>query len=282
MKFIATSLLVLLISLLSCQTKNDPDPANASTNPDDCLLTKITYSATSYDIPTFDSRGLVTSIQSYENGAKTSLYTNVYDADGKITSQSLNGLNVRYVYSGTTLTKIQLLDPTAQSVLGEYAVTFDASGRISNLKVQNTVSAYSGFEGLNSTFTYDSQNNCTNIDLKDDQGRVLYRTVYSNFVAVRSHITKFKNQYINPYTSTVLENLQFAGPYKQPNTSSNHVELYSAFDVNNNYTGTLAKIYDYTYQRTANQSGMMAKRTYTTTGLTNESGTTTYEYSGCQ
>lgn len=212
MKSISTSLLVLLFGILACQSKNDPDPANLSTNPDDCVLTKIVYSSTSYDVPAYDSRGLITSIQSYSSGAKTELYTNVFDADGKITSQNLNGLNIRYVYSGATLSKIQLLDPSAQAVLGEYAVMFDASGRVSNLKVQNTVAAYNGFEGYNSTFTYDSQNNCTNIDLKDAQGRVVYRTVYSNFVAIRSHITKFKNQYINPYTSTVMENLQFAGP----------------------------------------------------------------------
>lgn len=282
MKLIAISLLALLFGVLACQSKNDPAPVNSSTNPDDCVLTKVTYSSTSYDTFSYDSRGLITSIQSYSSGAKTELYTNVFDADGKITSQNLNGLNIRYVYSGATLTKIQLLDPTAQAVLGEYAVTFDASGRISTLKVQNTVTAYNAFEGLNSTFTYDSQNNCTNIDLKDAQGRVVYRTVYSNFVPVRSHVSKFKNQYISPYTSTVIENLQYAGPYKQPNTSPNHVEVYSAYDATGNYTGTLSKIYDYVYQRTANQSGMMIQRTNTTTGLATDSGATTYEYSGCQ
>ncbi|WP_080056589.1 hypothetical protein [Spirosoma aerolatum] len=281
MKFIATNLLVLLISLLACQSKNEPDPANLSTNPDDCVLTKIVYSSTSYDVPSYDSRGLITSIQSYENGSKTALYSNVYDADGKIISQNLNGLNFRYVYSGSTLTKIQLVDAT-QAVLGEYGVTFDAAGRIGNLKVQNTGTAYKLYEGYNSTFTYDSQNNCTQIDLKDSQGLIMSRTVYSNFVAVRSHITKFKNQYLNPFTSSVTENLQFAGPYKLPNTSPNHVEIYSPYDMTGNYTGTLTKTTDYTYQRTANQSGMVTKRTYTTTGLANDSGTTSYEYSGCQ
>lgn len=282
MKIIALSLVTLLCGLLACQSKNNPDPAGSSTNPDDCVLTKIVYSSTSYDVPAYDSRGLITSIQSYSSGAKTELYTNVFDADGKITSQNLNGMNIRYVYSGTTLTKIQLLDPTAQVVVGEYAVTFDAAGRIGNLKVQNTIAAYNGFEGINSTFTYDSQNNCTNIDVKDAQGQVIYRTIYSNFVNVRSHITKFKNQYLNPYTSTVMENLQFAGPYKQPNTSPNRVEVYTPYDAKGTYTGVLTKSYDYVYQRTANQSGMIIKRTYTTTGVSNDSETTTFEYSGCQ
>lgn len=279
MKLFTTSLLALLFGLLSCQPKNDP--AAGSTNPDDCVLTKISYSATNYDVPAYDSRGLITSIQSYANGAKAALYTNVFDADGKITSQNLNGFNVSYVYTGTTLTKIQLVD-AARTLLGEYAVTFDASGRIGALKVQNTVAAYSYFEGYNSTFTYDSQGNCTNIDLKDSQGRVLSRTVYSNFVAIKSHITKFKNQYINPYTSSVTENLQFALIHKQPDTSPNRIELYSALNSTGDYTGTLTKTSDYVYQRTANQSGLMAKRTYTVTGITNESGSATYEYSGCR
>lgn len=281
MKLFTTSLLALLFGLLSCQPKNDPDPGSLSTNPDDCVLTKISYSATSYDVPAYDSRGLITSIQSYANSAKTALYTNVFDTDGKITSQNLNGFNVNYVYAGTTLTKIQLLD-AAKALLGEYAVTFNAAGRIGNLKVQNTAAAYSSFEGYNSTFTYDSQGNCTNIELKDNKGLILSRTVYSNFVAVRSHITKFKNQYINPYTNSVMENLQFSLIYRQPDTSPNRIEFYSALNSTGDYTGTLTKVSDYTYQRTANQSGMMAQRSYTVIGITNESGSATYEYSGCR
>lgn len=155
MKLFTTSLLALLFGLLSCQPKNDPDAG--STNPDDCVLTKISYSTSNYDVPAYDSRGLITSIQSYANGAKAALYT-----------------------------------------------------------------------------------------------------------------------------SSVTENLQFALIHKQPDTSPNRIELYSAVNSTGDYTGTLTKTSDYVYQRTANQSGLMAKRTYTVTGITNESGSATYEYSGCR
>jgi hypothetical protein len=145
------------------------------------------------------------------------------------------------------------------------------------------VALFAAYEGYNSTFTYDGQGNCTLIELKDTQGRVLNRTVYSNFVAVRSHITKFKNQYINPYTATITENLQYATPYRFPNTSPNKVEFYSALSINGAYTGTLSKQYEEVYQRTANQSGMMTQRisTSTASGSTNVN-TSPFEYTGCQ
>lgn len=281
MKLIAYYCLLLLTCLLSCKFSEGPGPDASSTNPDDCVLTKVNYAQGTYDEFSYDSRGLITSIQSYQNNAKLGLYTNTYDADGKLTGQNLNGFMVQYVYSGNTLNKIQLVNSGV--VLGEYAVTFDGSGRISNLNVQNTQSPLSTYEGYNSTFTYDGQGNCTLIELKDKQSRLLSRTVYSDFVAVRSHVTKFKNQYINPYTATVTENLQYVLPYKFPSTAPNKVELYSAIDLNGNYTGSLTKQSEEVYQRTANQSGMQIQRTstFTASGSTSTS-TTTFEYTGCQ
>lgn len=281
MKLIAYYCLILLTCLLSCKFSEGPGPDASSTNPDDCVLTKIVYGQGEYDEFTYDSRGLITAIQSYQNNAKAGLYTNTYDADGKLTGQNLNGFLVQYVYSGNTLTKIQLVNTGV--VLGEYAVSFDGSGRVSNLKVQNAQSPFNTYEGYNATFTYDGQGNCTLIELKDVGGRVLSRTVYSNFVAIRSHVTKFKNQYINPYTSTITENLQYALLYKFPNTAPNKVELYSAIDLNGNYTGTLSKQSEDVYQRTANQSGMQIQRTYTsTTSGGTRTSTSTFEYTGCQ
>lgn len=281
MKLIAYYCLFLLTCLLSCKFSEGPGPDASSTNPDDCVLTKVVYGQGEYDEFAYDSRGLITSIQSYQNNTKSGLYTNTYDANGKLTGQNLNGFTVQYVYSGNTLTKIQLMSDGFVS--GEYAVTLDGSGRISNLRVQNTVTMFTYYEGYNSTFNYDGQGNCTLIELKDAQNRILSRTVYSNFVAVRSHVTKFKNQFINPYTSTITENLQYALLYKFPNTAPNKVELYSALDLNGNYTGTLSKQSEDVYQRTANQSGMQTQRvaTSTTSGGTRTS-TTTFEYTGCQ
>lgn len=275
-------LLALLISLLTYQPQNKLHSAHSLTNPDDCVLTKIVYSSTSYDVPTYDSRGLITFVQSYSNGTQTGQYVHVFDSDGKIISQNLKGLNFRYVYEGKTLTKIQLLEPKSQSVLGEYGVTFDSSGRIGKLNVQNTAGMYRAYEGYSSTFTYDSQDNCTSVDLKDNQGRLMSRTVCSDFVPIRSFATKFKNHYISPFTSSVTENLQFPLPYRQPNTCPNHVEIFSGISRTGTFTDTMTKTTDYTYQRTANQSGMMTKRMYTTTGMSDGSGSTTYEYSGCQ
>jgi len=136
MKFITHCCLLLLTCLLSCKFSEGPGPDAPSTNPDDCVLTKAVYGQGDYDEFTYDSRGLITSIQSYQNNTKSGLYTNTYDATGKLTGQNLNGFTVQYVYSGNTLTKIQLVNTGV--VLGEYAVTVDGSGRISNLNVQNT------------------------------------------------------------------------------------------------------------------------------------------------
>jgi hypothetical protein len=282
MKLIYTHLLTLLINLLSQQPQYGQKTATVPFSTNDCVLTKIIYSPSKYDIPTYDSRGLITSVQSYANGAKTALYTHDFDNDGKLISQNLNGLHFRYDYEGDMLTKIQLLDPTSQGILGEYGVSFDAAGRIGTLTVQNTASLYKMYEGYNSTFTYDSLGNCTIVDLKDNQGRVVSRTVCSDFVPIQSHVTLFKNHYINPFTASVTENLQFPLLYKQPNTCPNHVEVYSAFSSTGAYTGKFTKTTDYSYQRTANQRGLLTQRTYTTSGMTNGSGTTRYEYSGCQ
>ena len=281
MKFIAHCCLLLLTCLLSCKFSEGPGPDASSTNPDDCVLTKVVYGQGAYDEFAYDSRGLITSIQSYQNNAKSGLYTNTYDADGRLISQNLNGFLVQYVYLDNTLAKIQLM--SNGFVSGEYAVTLNGSGRISNLRVQRTITMFTYYEGYNATFTYDGQGNCTQIDLKDVGGRVLSRTVYSNFVAVRSHVTKFKNQFINPYTATITENLQYVLPYQFPNTAPNKVELYSAIDLNGNYTGTLSKQSEEVYQRTANQSGMQIQRTATFTASGGTSNTTTtFEYTGCQ
>ncbi len=259
-----------LLGLSACKT-NEADP---TLNPDNCVLNKVVFSGTDYNEFIYDSKGLMITLQKYIANKKDAFVSNTYDTDGKIIAQKLtDATEVKYIYNGSVLTKVQFSDDS-KLVIAEYAMSFDANGRISNIKMQNTKGSYLYYENYASAFSYDANGNCIKIDLSDEKGRVISRTEYSEFVAVRSHFLKYKNLYFDPLND-LISNLSLAGPYKFPVTSANRVKTYSTYDNRNVYTGVFVLLSDFSITRNPNLSGMMKERV-------SNGKTTTYEYSGCQ
>ena len=273
MKTILTFFTISLLAFtFACSDKtSDPAPAAPSpalsTNPANCKLAKLTFSNGRVVNYVYNAEGFISEMIDDDMSTKF-IYTN-----GLLTNQKNAFLEMKFAYSGTDLSNIELLD-NAGTKLGDYVVTLTPNKQINTLTVANPGSAFSSFNGVVTTFTYDAAGNNTLIEVKNGT-TLIAKTEYSNFVNVRSHLTTQKGLIFSNYTSplSVLEQAPF---WKYPNTTPNAYKRSTILDENMQPTATMKVVVDYTYERVANESGLLKSRTVV------GGGSATYEYTGCK
>lgn len=253
-----------------------------STNPDDCQISKIYYGPQSdgyYDAFSFNSERNVSKIKSYSEG-KLYLTISFSYSEGRLISQKSENGEVKYSYVNGELSLVQLNDNEGKKI-GELAITLDANKRIKAFTLQNLNTTYSLYNGVVTTFSYDTNGNCLLIESKTPAGILLTKTEYSDYVNIRSHYTTYRGVIFDPFNEP-LDYLRYVPVWKYGTSAPNKVRITAYVDANTGKPLTTPEVLmDVEYKRTANESGLMIERQLIKS-LTGSTSTNYYEYTGCR